>query len=124
VQSARAQIDGRFFTRCGRRFRVQGVTYGPFAPNRAGEPFPMPRQAAADFESMRSAGVNALRTYYVPPAWFLELADEHDVQVLIDIPWPKHLCFLDGESTRREARRLVRQAAVHGLAHDCVLGYS
>ena len=38
----RVRIGGKFFTRTRQRFRVQGVTYGPFAPNADGEPFPAP----------------------------------------------------------------------------------
>src|SRR5262249_22178520 len=72
----RVRADGKFFARGRRRFRVQGVTYGPFAPNPGGEPFPDPGRVADDFSLMQSAGVNALRTYHVPPAWLLRQADE------------------------------------------------
>ncbi|MBR2815218.1 MAG: hypothetical protein IKE60_11240, partial [Reyranella sp.] len=38
----RVGLDGKFFVRDGKKFRVQGVTYGPFAPNPSQEPFPRP----------------------------------------------------------------------------------
>lgn len=54
--------------RNGRRWRVQGVTYGPFAPNAQNEPFPSPQTVRTDFKRMQEAGVNAIRTYHFPLA--------------------------------------------------------
>src|SRR5207249_685588 len=83
--------------RGGERLRIRGVTYGPFAPNPGGEHFPTRARTADDFDRMRDFGVNAVRTYHVPPEWFLDLADEKGMNVLVDVPWPKHLCFLDSD---------------------------
>ena len=82
----RVRVEGQAFSFAGKRLRVQGVTYGPFAPNAAGEPLPDLEVVADDFDRMRDAGVNALRTYHVPPGWLLELADERELFVLIDVP--------------------------------------
>src|SRR5262249_61534305 len=117
-------LDGKFFTRHRRRLRVQGVTYGPFTPNPAGEPFPEPARAREDFADMRTAGVNAIRTYHLTPEWLLGLADQCGLAVFVDAPWPKHLCFLDSTRRQAEARRLVRRAAQRGRGHPCALGYS
>lgn len=108
----------------GARFSVQGVTYGPFAPNALGEPFPAPEKVCADFAAMRALGINSVRTYHVPPSWFLALADELRLFVLVDVPWPKHLCFLDSPEARRHAREAVRAAAERGRSHPCLLAYS
>src|SRR3954452_12857820 len=67
----RVRVDGKFFARGQQRLRIQGVTYGPFAPNEAGEPFPHSPRVADDFAAMQAAGINAIRTYHVPPAWLL-----------------------------------------------------
>jgi GT2 family glycosyltransferase len=120
----RARIDGKFFSLRGQRIRIQGVTYGPFAPNPRQEPFPAAERIADDFASMQAIGINAIRTYHVPPDWFLSLADEQGMMVFVDVPWPKHLCFLESESVQREARRLVREAARRGQHHPSVLAYS
>src|SRR5262245_2023830 len=121
---ARVRVDGKFFIRGGRRFRVHGVTYGPFAPNAGGEPYPTPGRVRHDFRQMRSAGVNAIRTYHLPPQWFLYQADEQGVAVLLDMPWRKHLCFLDSGEAQREARQLVRRAVQQAGSHPCLLAYS
>ena len=120
----RVQISGKSFVRDGQKLRVHGVTYGPFAANELGEPFPSRSRVRADFLQMRAMGVNAVRTYHVPPNWFLCLAEEHGLLVLIDVPWAKHLCFLDSPQAQREARDAIRRAVAAGRGFSCVLGYS
>src|SRR5260370_38446817 len=73
---------------------------------------------------MTAAGINAIRTYHVPPDWLLELAEEQRLVVLIDVPWPKHLCFLDSAAAQREARAAVGRAAEVGRRFSSVLAYS
>src|SRR5262249_19977788 len=100
------------------------VTYGPFAPNANDEPFPQRRRVAEDFDAMLAAGINAVRTYHLPPEWFLSQADEQGVGVVLDIPWSKHLCFLDSAEAQREARDAVRQAVIRSRRHPCALAHS
>jgi GT2 family glycosyltransferase len=124
VQAERPRVDGLFFARGQMRFQVRGVTYGPFAPADGGLPFPVREQVADDFRRMRAAGINSLRTYHPPPSWLLALAEDHGLSVLVDVPWRKHLCFLDSREARQEARQAVRLAAEHGRRHRSVLAYS
>ena len=118
------RVDGKFFARAKERVRVQGVTYGPFAPNAVGQPFPSADRVADDFVRMKAIGVNAIRTYHVPPEWFLRQVDEHGMALLVDVPWPKHLCFLSGERLQNQTRTLVRQAAERCRNHPCLLAYN
>jgi GT2 family glycosyltransferase len=118
------RVDGKFLTRGRQRVRVQGVTYGPFAPNSQGEPLPELSRVAEDFAGMRAAGINAVRAYHLPPEWFLTLADEQGMLVFVDVPWSKHLCFMEGERARREARRHVADAAKRCGNHPSLLAYS
>lgn len=120
----RPRVDGLFFARGQKRFQVRGVTYGPFAPTDGGLPFPVRAQVADDFRQMRAAGINSLRTYHPPPGWLLALAEDHGLSVLVDVPWRKHLCFLDSRAARQEARQAVRAAAEHGLSHRSILAHS
>src|SRR5712691_13541977 len=57
----RISVDGRFFRRGAHRIRVNGVTYGPFAPNTVGEALPEPDCVESDLLKMRAAGINAMR---------------------------------------------------------------
>jgi len=127
VQSApdgRWRVDGIYLARGSLKRLPRGVTYGPFPPNGSGEPFPEPEQVAADFAAMRRLGLDAARTYCPPPDWFLDLAAAADIAILADIPWGKHLCFLDSPRGRAEAREAVRRAAAAGRGFRSVLGYS
>ena len=116
-------IDGKFFARGPERVRLFGITYGPFRPVNADEPFPLSAVVREDFEKILALGANAIRTYHVPPEWFLELASQR-IGLLVDVPWSKHLCFLDSAAHRREAREAVAHAARRGSCFDCVLAYS
>src|SRR6266436_3493240 len=95
----RVTVDGKFFRLGPNKFYVKGVTYGPFAPNALGEYFASPEQTESDFRLIREVGANVARVYYVPPKWLLDLASQHELKLLVDIPWSKHLCFLDTEAS-------------------------
>jgi O-antigen biosynthesis protein len=122
--SERVTVDGKFFRCGGRKFYVKGVTYGPFAPNAAGEMFASPEQTGRDFEQLRELGANVLRVYYVPPRWLLDLAAAHELKVLVDIPWSKHLCFLDSAAAQNAARQTVREAVQATCGHPALFAYS
>ncbi len=122
--ATRWQVDGKYLARGGVKRVPRGVTYGPFPPNPAGEPFPAPQQVRADFKLMLQAGIDCVRTYWVPPDWFFDLAQDCGIGVFVDIPWSKHLCFLDSSRARSEARQAVRRAAEVGRRFTSVLGYS
>lgn len=120
----RVAVDGKFF-RCGaRKFHVKGVTYGPFAPDAGGVLFGTRDRVHRDFEQIRELGANVLRVYYVPPPWFLDLATEHQLTLLVDIPWSKHLCFLDSVASQRAARHAVRAAVTATRGHPALFAYS
>jgi O-antigen biosynthesis protein len=121
---SRVTVDGKFFRLGKKKFILKGITYGPFAPDAQTGPFASPERTAKDFTLIRELGANLVRVYYVPPKWFLDLAEEHSLKVLIDIPWPKHLCFLDSFETQEEARRTVRQAVTDCKGHPAVFAFS
>ena len=108
---ARVRVDGKRLTRHGRGFRVQGVTYGPFA--RPGWRPAAGADRVATTSPDADAQVNALRTYHIRGS-FLGSPGARP-SVFIDVPWPKHLCFLDSHGPGR--RPAVRRAAGR---HDSV----
>ena len=85
------------------------MAYGPFPLNHEGQPFPELDVAACDFAQMNAIGINALRVYHVPPPKLLEMADQHNVGVLVGIPWSKHLCFLESSRACQDARTAIRK---------------
>src|SRR5215203_4842892 len=85
--SHRVAVDGKFFRLGRQRWFVKGFTYGPFAPDRDGHHLPDRAHMRADFAQIRDLGANALRLYHPPPRRLLDDAAEHDLRVLIDVPW-------------------------------------
>src|SRR5579863_3282257 len=89
------------------KFFARGVSYGPFTPNSRGERYPEPERAAADFALMRGLGVNVVRTYVPPPPWMFELAARHELRMMVGMPWPFHMAFLDSPEMARDIRRTI-----------------
>ena len=107
----RVRRDGKFFRLLDEKFYVKGVTYGPFAPNSDGDPLPSPELTRKDFEQIVEMGGNCVRIYHVPPAWFLELAQEKGLKIFLDVAWAKNLTFVGDAEVARQAHDAVRLAA-------------
>ena len=122
--ASRVSVDGKFFRLGKAKFFVKGVAYGPFAPNSAGQPWASVDQTTQDFALIRELGANVVRVYYVPPKWILDLAQQHGLKLLVDIPWNKHLCFLDDNAEREAARDAVRRAVIGCARHPAVFAFS
>ncbi len=122
--ASRISVDGKFFRLGIEKFHIKGITYGPFAPNSEGQHFCSSEQTRRDFEQIRELGANLLRVYYVPPRWFLDLSAEHQLKLFIDVPWPKHLCFLESFEVAQEARASVRRAVADCKDHPAIFAYS
>ncbi len=120
----RVSVAGKFFQLGEKKFYAKGVAYGPFAPNAAGQPFASPEQTASDFAQLRELGANLLRVYTVPAKWFLDLAAEHGLRVLIDVPWSQNQCFLDTPESRAAARAAVHRAVLGCARHPAVFAFS
>jgi O-antigen biosynthesis protein len=79
---------------------------------------------AQDFEKMADSGVNAIRTYTVPPRWLLDEALKHSLYVMVGIPWEQHITFLDDRDRVRSIEKRVREAARSCANHPAVLCYA
>jgi len=119
-------VDGKFFRLGEKKFYVKGLAYGPFAPHDGSQHsgFLSPEQTALDFTQIAGLGANLIRLYDVPSRWFLDLATDHNLKVLIDIPWNKHLCFLDSRRQREQARATVRQSVATCARHPALFAFS
>lgn len=117
-------VEGKFFSRGGERFLLKGVTYGPFAPDEEGQTFGSTRQVERDLGLIQEIGANVLRTYYVPPVWFLDRVHERGLMVFADIPWSKHLCVLDSHLAVREVRQSVARAVEGVGGHPALMAFS
>src|SRR4051812_43648954 len=120
----RVRVDGKFFRLGNQKFYVKGVAYGPFALSADKDHFASPALTRSDLQLVRELGANVVRTYYPPPRWFLDLASEHEIKVLVDITWEKNRCFLDSAASREAAREAVRRVVHESAGHPAVLAYS
>jgi O-antigen biosynthesis protein len=114
-------VRGKFLYRGDEKLIVRGVTYGPFS-SAPGAGFD-PATAATDFAAMAEAQINAIRVYEPPPRWLLDLAQEHELLVMVGVPWEQHIAFLDTGAARAIERR-VRESVRSCAAHPAVLCYA
>ena len=120
----RVRRDGKFFRLGDHKFHVKGVTYGPLPPGEDGLPFASREQTRSDFLQMRALNANCLRVYHTPPAWFLDLAHEHNLKVFLDVAWPKNLTFTIDDDLRAQANAAVRDAARRAGNHPATFAIS
>jgi GT2 family glycosyltransferase len=121
---ARVSVDGKFFRLGEKKFYIKAVAYGPFPPHIHGEPFLSPELTRKDFAAIRELGATVVRVYDVPPRWLLDLALEYDVRLFIDVPWCKHLCFLDVPEYQEQAKETIRNAVETCAAHPALFAIS
>ncbi|MEQ1854777.1 MAG: glycosyltransferase, partial [Chthoniobacteraceae bacterium] len=113
-------MDGKFLRVDGKRFPVKGVTYGTFAQNSKGEPFPEISQLRDDFARMREAGINTVRLYTPPSERIADAAAAAGLYLIPDICWGPRTCEWDYpawweaavKGTREQARRLGQHPAM------------
>ena len=120
----RVTVDGKGFRLGPAKFHAKGVTYGPLPPGADGVPFAAPEATRKDFAQILELGANLLRVYHVPPRWFLDLAHEHGLKLLVDVAWNRHQCFLDSTEAREETLERVREAARRCAGHPAVFALS
>ena len=103
---------GKYLLDGAQKFYIRGVSYGPFAPNSRGERYPEPERAAADFDLMSRLGANLIRLYVPPPSWMVEEAQKAGLRMMIGIPWPFHMAFLDSADMMGEIRDAIRKTVL------------
>ncbi len=109
---ARLVSRGKYLFDGAQKFYLRGVSYGPFAPNSRGERYPEPERAAADFALMKRLGANVIRLYVPPPTWMVEEAQKAGLRMMLGIPWPFHMAFLDSADMMREIRDAIRKTVL------------
>lgn len=124
AKTKRVKVNGKFLLCGDEKFWVKGVTYGTFRPDAKGQEFHDQRKVEADLELMWKWGINALRTYTVPPIWMLDLAQEKGLKVMVGIPWEEHMAFLDDRKRARGIIRKVRETIRACGEHPAVLCYA
>lgn len=120
----RPRVVGKFLFVGEEKLFVRGVTYGTFRPDAEGNEFHEPTSVERDFAQMVAHGVNAIRTYTVPPPWLLDIAQRYGLRVMIGLPWEQHVTFLDDEARVRSIEERVRAGVRACAGHPAVLAYA
>lgn len=123
-QPSRIKVGGKFLFAGSKKFYVRGITYGPFRQEADGCEYHNPQTVERDFALMAANNLNTVRVYTVPPAWLLDMAQKHNLRVLVGLPWEQHVTFLDDLARVYDLEQRIR-AAVRSLnRHPALLAYS
>jgi glycosyltransferase involved in cell wall biosynthesis len=121
----RPGVHGKFLFVGDQKLYVRGVTYGTFRPLEDGCEFPELPVVGEDFTLMAANGINAVRTYSVPPRWLLDAALRHGLRVMVGLPMERYIGYLaDRKTDAPDLTELVRAAVGDCAGHPAVLAYS
>ncbi len=123
-RAPRPRVRGKFIFVGEQKFYIRGVTYGTFRPDADGHEFPEPITVQRDFTLMVENGINAVRTYTVPPKWVLDTARRCGLRLMVGLPVERSAGFLDYRNCSRSIERMVRNSVRACAGHPAVLGYS
>jgi GT2 family glycosyltransferase len=119
----RIRARGKFIHATREKLYVRGVTYGTFRPARDGHEFPEPQVVERDFAHMVSCGLNALRTYTVPPRWLLDAASRHGLRVMVGLALERVAGYLNDGARAPDFREVARSGVSACAGHPAVLAY-
>jgi glycosyltransferase involved in cell wall biosynthesis len=121
--ASRIVAHGKFFFRGDEKHYLKGVTYGPFGPGSHAAQLPEKDVIRRDLALMGELGANTLRVFTVPPRWFLDMASEANVGVLVGTPWTQHISFLDSRAEKSRIRQMVRDGVKVNAGHPALVAH-
>lgn len=124
-QRPRPRVHGKFLFAGDQKLYIRGVTYGTFRPQQDGSEFPELPMVERDFGLMAASGINAVRTYSVPPRWLLDAAHRHHLRVMVGLPVERYIGYLaDRKRDTPDVAKITREAVGDCAGHPAVLAYS
>ena len=124
ICNARPRVKRKFLYLGDKKFYCKGVTYGTFKPDAQGRQFPSKDLIETDFHKMQLNGINAVRTYTVPPTYLLDIALKFDIKVMVGLPWEQHINFLESESRIDSILKRLSLDIQSCKKHDAILCYT
>lgn len=124
VEGVRPCVQGKFIFVGDEKFYMRGITYGPFRPDEEGCEYHTPEQVEKDFAKMVEYGINAVRTYTVPPRWLLDIAQKHGLRVMVGLPWEEHIAFMESRKLMRDIENRVRAGVRACAGHPALLCFT
>src|SRR5947209_19657844 len=125
ICGTRPRVQGKFIFVEDKKLYIRGVTYGTFRRDEEGREIHDPKVVEQDFAMMAANGINAIRTYTVPPRWLLDAAVQHGLYVMVGLLWDQYIAFFDDDKQRvRAIEQRVRQGVRACAGHPAVLCYT
>src|SRR5438552_14114707 len=122
---ARPSARGKFIFVGDDKLYVRGVTYRRFRPDEDGHEYPAADAVERDFAHMAAGGLNAVRTYTVPPPWLLDCAWRHGLRVMVGLPVERYVGLLADKTDGLGSLEAVVRAGVRACrVHPAVLCYA
>jgi GT2 family glycosyltransferase len=115
---------GKFIFTGDKKLYIRGVTYGPFRPDLNGDKYHNPEVVERDFAQIAANGLNAVRTYTVPPRWLLDAAERHGLRVMVGLPVEREAMFLDDRKRAQSLEEWLRAGVRACAGHPAVLCYT
>lgn len=123
MAGVRPHVRGKFIFVGDEKFYVRGVTYGTFRPREDGHEYPDPAVVERDFAMMAANGLNAVRTYTVPPYWLLNAAQRHGLRIMVGLPVERYVGYLVDKKGAPDIEELVRAGVRACAGHAAILCY-
>jgi O-antigen biosynthesis protein len=117
-------VRGKFIFLDDAKLYLCGVTYGTFRPLDDGAEYPGPEVVERDFAAMAANGINAVRTYTVPPVWLLDTAYRHGLHVMVGLAVERYIGYLADRNGSPDVKALVRSWVAACAGHAAVLCYT
>src|SRR5437867_12377732 len=125
IGGVRPHVQGKFIFVGSEKVYVRGVTYGTFCADEDGNERHAPEVVERDFAQMAANGLNAIRTYTVPPRWLLDAAQRHNLRVMVGLPVERYIGFLaDKRRDAPDIEALVRTGVRACAGHPALLCYA
>ncbi|MFZ2446122.1 MAG: glycosyltransferase [Syntrophobacteraceae bacterium] len=123
-EGVRPAVKGKFIFVGEEKFYIRGVTYGPFRPDEQGCEYHDPETVERDFAQMAENGINTVRTYTVPPRWLLDVAQKHNLRVMVGLPWEEHIAFMEDPKLVKDIEDRVRAGVRSCAGHSALLSFT
>lgn len=120
----RITVKGKFLFDGEEKFYIKGVTYGTFEPDENGLQFPDLGMVDMDFTMLAANGINCVRTYTVPPVSLLDIAQKHNLRVMVGLPWEQHITFLDDQKNSADILNRLKHEVELSKGHPAILCYT
>ncbi len=121
--AVRPHVQGKFIFVGNEKLYIRGVSYGGFRPDANGIEYPSLVIIEHDFALMAAHGINAVRVYTTPPRSLLDLAQKHNLKVMVGLTAEQFVGYLIDKKNAPDIDKAVRARVRACAGHPAVLCY-